>query len=108
MLSLVVTASPEVELMEHVVILYSAVGDSGTLFYIRISNFFTVSLTHAVCFFFFFDNSHPDGFQVVSHYFFFFFGYTRSSLPWGLLSSCGAWAFYRGGVWLQNSDSLAP
>ena len=74
MLSLVVTASPEVELMEHVVILYSAVGDSGTLFYIRISNFFTVSLTHAFCFFFFFfDNSHPDGFQVVSHYFFFFF-----------------------------------
>ena len=54
MLSLVVTASPEVELMEHVVILYSAVGDSGTLFYIRISNFFTVSLTHAFCFFFFF------------------------------------------------------
>ena len=58
--------------MEHVVILYSAVGDSGTLFYIRISNFFMASLTHAFCFFFFFVNSHTDGFQVVSHFFFFF------------------------------------
>ena len=107
MLSLVVTASPEVELMEHVVILYSAVGDSGTLFYIRISNFFTVSLTHAFCFFFFLIIAILMGFRWYLTIFF-FFGYTRSSLPWGLLSSCGAWAFYRGGVWLQNSGSLAP